>query len=80
MFNKYATDVSDTTIDSYELNRRCEIIDKNNDTWVRCPIRLDDKRFNFEEIGCVEDKIDPDAPRCPITFHKIEKDKKNKLL
>lgn len=80
VFNKYATDVSDTTIDSYELNRRCEIIDKNNDTWVRCPIRLDDKRFNFEEIGCVEDKIDPDVPRCPITFHKIEKDKKNKLL
>ena len=51
IFNKYATDVSDTYIDSYELRRRSEnIIEKRNEKSGTHPIVFADERFDFSEI------------------------------
>lgn len=46
IFNKYALSVSDTNIDSYELNRRAEILEeKQNEQYGNSPIVLHDERF-----------------------------------
>lgn len=70
IFNKYATDVSDTTIDHYELTRRAENIIKERTTYKECPIELYDKRFDFS--GIIPKKEEPIGPICPIEF--INKD------
>ena len=66
VFNKYATDVSDTLIDQYELRKRSEIIQKQRTNWRDCPIELYDKRFDFSKILPREEK--PIGPVCPIEF------------
>lgn len=70
IFNKYATDVSDTLLDQYELKRRSEIIKKKRTDWRDCPIELDDKRFDFSKILPREEFHI--GPECPIEF--INKD------
>lgn len=64
IFNKYASNVSDTTIDSYELNRRSSILKKERTKYQRCPIGLADSRFDFSFITDKEHK----GPVCPIYF------------
>lgn len=50
-FNKYATDVSDTLIDQYELNRRSEtIISKRKKPGTIHPIKFHDERFDFSNL------------------------------
>lgn len=69
--NKYAKDVSDTTIDKYELQRRAENIAKANSHWQQCPIELKDDRFDFDSIVpdfIKKDKPKPGMPICPVTF------------
>lgn len=66
IFNKYATDVSDTLIDQYELRRRSDNIIKERITWRECPIELDDKRFDFS--GIIPRKEKEYGPICPIEF------------
>ena len=50
VFKKYATDVTDTFIDSYELDRRAANIRKSRDNGKRCPFVFNDPRFDFENI------------------------------
>ena len=50
VFNKYAKEVSDTTMESYEINKRVEEIMRNRETWRIKPLEFDDKRFDFSEI------------------------------
>lgn len=46
VFNKYALSVSDTTIDQYELDRRCEILNEQRYGKINnSPIYLRDERF-----------------------------------
>lgn len=67
IFNKYASSVSDSTIDQYELDRRSQnIIDKRT-TWRESPIELDDKRFDFDSI-LPKKKKENDGPIRPIEF------------
>ena len=70
--NKYAKDVSDTTIDKYELKRRSENIEKSREHWQMCPIELHDERFDFESIVPSfiynNDKPKPGVPFCPVRF------------
>lgn len=51
VFNKYATDVSDTFIDQYELRRRAQKIkeDRTPAEGVIRPIKFNDSRFDFKE-------------------------------
>lgn len=70
--NKYAKDVSDTTIDKYELQRRSENISKSREHWQQCPIELHDERFDFDSIVpdyiLNKNKQEPGVPICPIKF------------
>lgn len=66
IFNKYALDVSDTTIDQYELDRRSENIIRQRTTVKECPIELDDKRFDFSKI--IPRKEKETGPIQPIEF------------
>lgn len=50
VFNKYASNVSDSTIDGYELRRRSINIKRERASWRECPLVLDDKRFDFSKI------------------------------
>lgn len=53
VFNKYATDVSDSFIDNYELNRRCQAIiskRKAKSEGKIQPIHFKDDRFDFTNI------------------------------
>jgi hypothetical protein len=52
VFNKYASDTSDTTIDQYELENRSQQIADIRNKHAECPIELHDERFfeyNLEE-------------------------------
>lgn len=56
IFNKYASDVSDTYINSYELDRRVEHIDENyykGREGLTCPIHFTDNRFDFENLSAI---------------------------
>lgn len=66
VFNKYATDVSDSTITQYELAKRSELIKKQRTTWRECPIELDDKRFDF--TGIIPREKPETGPISPIEF------------
>lgn len=50
IFNKYASDVSDTTIDQYELDKRSYNIIQERTKVEESPIELDDKRFDFNSV------------------------------
>lgn len=65
VFNKYASDVSDTLIDQYELTRRTDNIVKSRTKWQESPICLGDNRFDFD--GIIPRK-EESGPICPITF------------
>lgn len=67
IFNKYASSVSDSTIDQYELNRRADNIIKKRTTWRESPIELDDKRFDFDSVIPNKEKKS-NGPVCPIEF------------
>ena len=62
VFKKYATDVSDTMIDSYELNRRSKILKAERNHYQICPIELADDRFDFSFIKQEQ------GPICPVEF------------
>ena len=62
VFKKYATDVSDTMIDSYELNRRSKILKVERNHYQICPIELADDRFDFSFIKQEQ------GPICPVEF------------
>lgn len=64
VFNKYASDVSDTTIDQYELDRRADIIKEERKDWRECPFVLDDNRFDFSSII----HEDPEISNFPVSF------------
>lgn len=66
IFNKYASDVSDTLINQYEMERRVDGIIKSRTKWQECPIELYDPRFNFE--GIIPKKLEDKGPICPIEF------------
>ena len=74
--NKYAKDVSDMTIDKYEMKKRSDNIKRERTHWQQSPIELYDKRFDFDSVipNFIknEDKQIPGVPFCPIRF--IEKD------
>jgi hypothetical protein len=51
VFNTYAKDVSDMTIDKYELDRRAKILYKERNSRIAYkPIRLEDPRFDFDSV------------------------------
>lgn len=72
--NKYAKDVSDMTIDKFELQKRADNIVKTRTKCQQSPIEFNDTRFNFEDVvpSFVYNKDEDDNPRCPIRF--INKD------
>ena len=77
--NKYAKDVSDMTIDKYEMKKRSDNLEKERTHWQQSPIELYDNRFNFESVVpeyiIKDDKPIPGVPFCPIRF--IESETKN---
>ena len=66
IFNKYASDVSDTVIEQTELMRRAENIKESRRHWQESPIELYDTRFDFSEIE--SNKEINNRPNCPIEF------------
>ena len=70
--NKYAEDVSDMTIDKYELEKRSMNLEKERTHWQQSPIELCDKRFDFDSIVpdyiLEKDKQIPGVPFCPVRF------------
>ena len=76
VFNKYATDVSDTIIDSHELDRRSEILEDERDTVARQVISLEDKRFNFDSV-LPKKESDITNIKQVVTFHKKSNSKFN---
>jgi len=70
-FNKYAKEVSDMTIDKYELKKRADNLANSRIKVQKCPISLKDDRFDFDPI--IPNFLKPPAisegqPYCPITF------------
>lgn len=69
IFNKYASDVSDSTIDQYELDRRAQSLIQERITIADSPIELDDKRFDFEPVlPKIFKEEDETGPIVPISF------------
>lgn len=66
VFNKYASDVSDTVIDQYEMKQRSNNIIKDRTSYRESPIELDDKRFDFSKI--IPRKEKEIGPVSPIIF------------
>ena len=51
IFNKYATDTSDSTIDQYELDKRSGDLKKSREEKIaRSPFKLADNRFDFSKV------------------------------
>jgi superfamily II DNA or RNA helicase len=75
VFNKYAKDVSDTTIDNYELQRRSEILREERRDWRTCPIELDDNRFDFSKVLPKIPYVEDTTPKSPVEFYPKEKKK-----
>lgn len=76
VFNKYAKDVSDTTIDSYELQRRSEILREEREDWRKSPIGFDDRRFDFSKVIKMKPPVPENQSKSPVKFYS--KDKKYK--
>ena len=74
--NKYAKDVSDMTMDKYELKKRSDNLKIERTHWQQSPIELCDNRFDFDSVVPEyiknDDKQMPGVPFCPIKF--IEND------
>ena len=74
--NKYAKDVSDMTMDKYELKKRSDNLKIERTHWQQSPIELCDNRFDFDSVVPEyiknDDKQIPGVPFCPIKF--IEND------
>ena len=74
--NKYAKDVSDMTMDKYELKKRSDNLKIERTHWQQSPIELCDNRFDFDSVVPEyiknDDKQIPGVPFCPIRF--IEND------
>ena len=74
--NKYAKDVSDMTMDKYELKKRSDNLRIERTHWQQSPIELCDDRFDFDSVVPEyiknDDKQIPGVPFCPIKF--IEND------
>ena len=74
--NKYAKDVSDMTMDKYELKKRSDNLKIERTHWQQSPIELCDDRFDFDSVVPEyiknDDKQMPGVPFCPIKF--IEND------
>ena len=66
IFNKYASSVSDTTIDQYELDKRAQNIIEERRDWRECPIELCDERFDFDSV--LPKKKEESGPIKPIEF------------
>lgn len=66
VFNKYASDVSDTTMDQYELEKRANSIIKERTSTKEVPIELYDKRFDFDKVLPKKEKYT--GPICPVEF------------
>lgn len=77
--NKYAKDVSDMTMDKYELKKRSDNLRLERTHWQQSPIELCDDRFDFDSVVPEyiknDDKQIPGVPFCPIKF--IENDINN---
>ena len=74
IFNKYAKDVSDTMMDSYELNRRNQnIIESRNSDWRVCPLKFQDNRFDFSDIVPKKDEDTRPGVKVPFRFVSIDK-------
>ena len=77
--NKYAKDVSDMTMDKYELKKRSDNLKIERTHWQQSPIELCDNRFDFDSVVPEyiknDDKQIPGVPFCPIRF--IENDINN---
>lgn len=69
VFQKYAKDVSDMTIDKYEMKRRADQIVEKRTDWRECPIELKDDRFDFSEYVKEEEE---GKPVCPVRFIDIQ--------
>ena len=67
VFNKYASDVSDSTIGISELERKAYLLQEaNREAVVTSPIALYDSRF---DIGYIDENARPDGePYCPLEF------------
>ena len=67
VFNKYASDVSDSTIGVSELERKAYLLQEaNRAAVVTSPIALYDSRFG---IGYIDENARPDGePYCPLEF------------
>lgn len=73
VFNKFATDVSDSTIDQYELDKRASNIEKERIIKTELsPIEFYDKRFNFNKVlnNKHKKKIEANMPICPLVFFR----------
>ena len=68
VFNKYAQDVSDTLIDSYELNRRNQLLEDERTHWQRQAIHLDDKRFDIDSVIPKYQRNDNIGPKQAVSF------------
>lgn len=74
-FNTYAKDVSDVTIDRYEMQKRSENIINKRTHYQQSPISFIDNRFDFDTIVpnfIKKEAPKPNTPYCPIRF--INKD------
>jgi hypothetical protein len=74
-FNTYAKDVSDVTIDRYEMQKRSENIINKRTHYQQSPISFIDNRFDFDTIVpnfIKKETPKPNTPYCPIRF--INKD------
>lgn len=67
-FNKYALDVSDDTIDPYEMSKRAENIEKERFEWRPCPIAFKDDRFDFESALPKKRKKEENGIRKAVRF------------
>ena len=66
VFNKYAKSVSDTTMESYEVNKRYQDIVASRETWRIRPFVFCDERFDFSGIEKKKEK--PNKIIHPIIF------------
>ncbi|MBR6289455.1 MAG: DEAD/DEAH box helicase family protein [Acholeplasmatales bacterium] len=73
-FNKYALDVSDSYMDSFELEKRAKSIVDERDDWRKPAFALDDNRFDFDSV-LPKKREDLNTSRPAVTFHKNNKKK-----
>jgi rRNA pseudouridine-1189 N-methylase Emg1 (Nep1/Mra1 family) len=79
-FKKYASDVSDTVIDSYELQRRATNIRKERTKLQESPISMEDDRFDFSKVLPKKETDRKNMPVCPISFIEDTVDNVNPKL